>query len=626
MEEPTREGTPRRRVPTRLHVPSPVRAALVPTAIPAPALAELLEELDSGNITDKDTLHRSKLQLARRHRLPKVPSDSDIYHALDTDAAKRHRVLLRKKATRTLSGVAIVTLQASPAGCPHGTCIFCPGGPDVGTAQSYTGEEPAALRARQHAYDPYAQTAARLDALRATGHDTDKVDLIIQGGTFPARDEDYQRWFIKRSLDAMNDAAIAWPRDKDAHPGAADLQHAQQQNETAPARLVGLTVETKPDWWQTTHVDLALSYGATRVEIGVQTLDEAILKRTNRGHTLQDTVDATKNAKDAGFKLVHHLMPGLPGSDVEKDLQTGIELFADADHRPDMLKIYPTLVVPGTPLSRLHERGEYATLDTEDAARLIARLKRTLPPYVRIQRIDRDIPTTLISGGVDRSNLRELAHDALRREYQERCRCVRCREVGISRRVPQNGSGADIAALPEGGERLRLTDHRYRASGGEERFLAIEAVHDGALMGYLRLRRLAGPHRTELATGDAMIRELKVPGTVVPLGNRDETASQHRGFGARLVQEATRIAAGEWSSPRLHVIAGVGVKPYYRRLGFRDHGVYLSAPPDEVAAGIERVIGTAAPIERAWSHAWDLDRHPRPAKDRQSEPVPARAP
>lgn len=612
---PVKQEAPPRRNPRGLHVPRPIQDLPAPTLLPPAAIAELLEVLDGGEIRAKEELHRFKIKLARRHRLPKVPSDSDIYACLPADAAKRHRVLLRKKATRTLSGVAIVTLQASPAGCPHGTCIFCPGGPDVGTAQSYTGEEPAALRARQHAYDPYKQTAARLAALAATGHDTDKVDLIIQGGTFPAREPEYQRWFIKRSLDAMNDAGQPWPRDVDDHPGGATLEASQRANESAPARLVGLTVETKPDWWRPEHIDLALSCGATRVEIGVQTLDEEILRRTNRGHTMQETVTSTKNAKESGFKLVHHLMPGLPGSDLEKDLDVAKRLFAEPDHRPDMLKIYPTLVVPGTPLARMHEREEYQDLATEQAARLIAQIKRSLPPYVRIQRVDRDIPTTLITGGVDRSNLRELAEDVLRLEYGERCRCVRCREVGIERR---NAAVADPDAEAE---ELLLVDHRYMANGGEERFLSIEAVSDGALLGYLRLRRLADPHREELAAGDAMIRELKVPGTVVPIGGRDTQASQHRGLGARLVKEATRVAA-EWEAPRLHVIAGVGVKPYYRRLGFQDHGVYLAAKPDAVRAGVERVLPKADAIERAWDRPWDLDRHARPACERQVPGVP----
>jgi elongator complex protein 3 len=598
---------------TRLHTPRPVQDRPAPVPIPEAALADLLDALESGELQDKQALHNYKLRLARKHRLVKVPSDSDLMAALPKDAATKHRALLRKKLTRTLSGVAIVTLQASPAGCPHGTCIFCPGGPDVGTAQSYTGEEPAAMRARQHFFDPYAQTASRLAALQSTGHDTDKVDLIIQGGTFPAREADYQIWFIKRALDAMNDAALPWPRDKDAHPGASTIQQAQKTNEEAPARLVGLTVETKPDWWLRPHVDLALTYGATRVEVGVQTLDEEVLHRTNRGHTMAHTIESTKNAKEAGFKLVHHLMPGLPGSDLEQDLDNAVRLFSQPDHRPDMLKIYPTLVVPGTPLSRLHERGEYEALGTEDAARLIARIKRTLPPYVRIQRVDRDIPTTLISGGVDRSNLRELAHDALRIEYGERCLCVRCREVGIHRRTTGTPDPQE--------EELCVSDHTYQASDGEERFLAIESRHDGALMGYLRLRRLADPHREELQAGDAMIREVKVPGTIVPIGARDTTAAQHRGFGARLVHEAARIANEEWDAPRLHVIAGVGVKPYYRRLGFHDNGVYLSAPPRAVDEGTAPSLPRPE-VPRAWDHAWDLDRHPRPASERQKEPVP----
>ncbi|MBW3582480.1 MAG: tRNA uridine(34) 5-carboxymethylaminomethyl modification radical SAM/GNAT enzyme Elp3 [Euryarchaeota archaeon] len=559
-----------------LHVPRPVLEGPRQVHLPPAVVVEVLDALDSGLLVDKESLHRFKIRLARQHRLSKVPSDADLLAALPEDARLRHRDLLRKKATRTLSGVAIVTIQSSPESCPHGTCVFCPGGPDVGSAQSYTGEEPAALRARAHAFDPYAQTASRLDALKATGHDIDKVDLIIQGGTFTARDLDYQEWFVKRAMDAMNDAALGWDPTIGARPGPLTLDETKQRNETAPARCIGLTVETKPDWWKEEHIDIALNYGATRVELGIQTVDDEILRRTNRGHDTQESKDSTRRAKDAGFKVCHHLMPGLPGSDPEKDVASGHALFSDPEYRPDMLKVYPTLVMPGTPLAVMHDAGRYQALGTDEAARVIARIKMALPPYVRVQRVDRDIPTTLIQGGVDKSNVRQLAHKVLE-EMGEHCRCVRCREVGHLRR----DAGPHHAMVKDAYQagRLVLRDLRYEASGGEERFLSVEDEADDAIFGYLRLRRLHAPHRPELRPGDAMVREVKVPGQVVPVGTEAGRA-QHRGLGTRLCIEAARITHEEWGTERLFVIAGIGVKPYYRRLGFTDDGVYLRATTD----------------------------------------------
>lgn len=618
--EPERLRQPKGRR-TGLHQPSVLREK-APRLILAPeVIARFVAALDGGDIVDKGDLHKFKLSLAREYKLPKVPSDADLLFALPDDAAARHRTLLRMKATRTLSGVAIVTVQASPEHCPHGTCTFCPGGPDVGSAQSYTGEEPAALRARQHAFDPYAQTASRLASLKETGHDIDKVDLIIQGGTFPARDPAYQTWFVQRCLDAMNDADLGWDPDVGPRPESVDIETAKAINETAPARCIGLTVETKPDWWRIPHIDRALEYAATRVEIGVQTVFDDVLRATNRGHTILDTVESTREAKDAGYKIVYHLMPGLPGSTPERDLESARAVFEDPAFRPDMIKIYPTLVMPGTPLAVMHSRGDYVALPTDAAAEIVAEVKRLLPPYVRVQRVDRDIPTTLVAAGVDKSNLRQIAQKVLAERHGEVCKCVRCREVGHLRRAKDAHATIDADAFDA--RDLVLTDYRYAASGGEERFLALEDRDDGALFGYLRLRHVHDPHRPELRDGDAMIREVKVPGTVVPVGADDETKAQHRGVGARLVAEAARIAVEEWETSRLFVIAGVGVKPYYRRLGFKDDGVYLRADVSMEGPHHGLAITTSvADVPRAWPQAWDLDRSPRPASARQTDPVP----
>ncbi|HLE97628.1 MAG TPA: elongator complex protein 3, partial [Candidatus Thermoplasmatota archaeon] len=458
--------------------------------IPPAVARELLERILAGEARTKADLQRLKLEACRRHRFGKIPSDPDLLAFARPEERARLVPFLRIKPTRSLSGVAIVTVQSSPIFCPHGTCTFCPGGPTRGTAQSYTGHEPAALRAAQHGFDARGQVENRLHALHATGHPVDKVDAIIQGGTFPARDEAYQVAFVAGMLEAMNDFSPdddVGRRDRALGRGAgngngsggedgsgsgtgggldawARLRAAQDANEVAAARMIGLTIETKPDWALPRHCDLMLDLGATRVEIGAQTLFDDVLAATNRGHTVADTVASFRAAKDAGLKLCAHVMPGLPGSDAARDLATFRGLFEDPAFRPDMLKVYPTLVVPGTALHRAWQRGEFRPLGDAEAAEIVAEAKALVPPWCRIQRVDRDIPTPQIAAGVKRTNLRELATEALARRGG-RCRCLRCREAGHAAR--REGWSAGDGAW-------EATATRYEASGGEEWFLARE--------------------------------------------------------------------------------------------------------------------------------------------------------
>lgn len=527
---------------------------------------EILARVRSGDVQTKDDLHRWKMDVVRRRGAPTIPSDADLLAALDEPERGRYRELLRTKPARTLSGVAIVAVQTSPEWCPHGTCTYCPGGPPTASAKSYTGFEPAALRAGRHKHDPYAQVADRVRQLRAIGHETDKVDLILMGGTLTARDLDYQQWFAKRCYDAMNDdGKISLSRF--GTPGALTLDEAMRRNETAANRCIGLTVETKPDWCFEPHLDVVLGFGATRVELGVQTTYDEVLDRVHRGHTVADTIRATQLVKDAGLKLVYHMMPGLPGNDPARDAESFRRIFQDADFRPDMIKIYPTLVLPGTQLHEEWRRGDYRPYTTDEAARVIAEAKRLVPPWVRIQRVDRDIPTPLLSAGVDKSNLREIALKLLREEYGTTCRCIRCREVGF--REQKDGAPTEPANVE-----LVRTD--YDASGGRETFLSLEDTARDVIYAYLRLRRPHRPHRDELTTPHAMVRELKVHGRMVSLGGHEPHATQHRGYGQRLLEEAARLTFDEWGLETLFVLSGVGVKEYYRRLGYRDDGAYLA--------------------------------------------------
>lgn len=544
--------------------------------LPASVARELLDRLLAGEGRTKAALQKLKQDAARRHKLRRMPSDPDLLAHARPEERALLEPWLRIKATRSISGVAILTVQSPPEACPHGTCTFCPGGPRFGTAQSYTGREPAALRAAQAGFDPYVQAAGRLAALHGTGHHVDKVDVIMQGGTFPARDAEAQREFVAGVLEAMNDYDAGAKREareasgisssrSSSHPSAlARLLDAQLANESAASRMIGLTVETKPDWGLEPHADVMLDLGVTRVEVGVQTLDDGVLAAVNRGHTVADTIRSFRALKDAGFKLCAHVMPGLPGADDAKDLATFERLFADPDFRPDMLKIYPTLVVPGTPLHRQWERGDYVPLSDEKAAALVARAKTLVPPWCRIQRVDRDIPTPMIAAGVMKLNLRELAWAEMRANGW-RCRCLRCREAGhAARRGGFAASDLDLA----------LTTTRYASSGGEEVFLAFEEAERDAVAGYARIRA-PSPHawRGE-AAGAWILRELKVVGLEVPLGERREGGLQHGGLGRRLLAEAERLAA-EAGARKMLVTAGVGVRAYYAKHGYVRDGPYM---------------------------------------------------
>ena len=380
---------------------------------------DLINTLLTNKIQTKEQIHKTKIILCKKYGINTVPPDSEILQRLPQTIEPDHpiRLLLQKKPMRTISGVAIIAVMTSPTPCPHGRCTPCPGGPDHHTPQSYTGQEPAALRASLHNFDPYQQTKKRLTQLQTIGHPTDKIDLIIMGGTFTARPPSYQQWFIKRCLDAINNTE------------SPTLKDAQQYNETAANRCIGLTIETRPDWFRLNHIDQSLSNGATRVELGVQTINDTHLYNIKRGHTVTDTIQATQTAKNAGFKICYHIMPGLPGSTPEQDLDTIKTIFSDQRFQPDMLKIYPTLIIENTELYDQWKQGHYLPLTTPEAIKLIAQMKTYIPEWVRIQRIQRDVPAQLIQSGVTKSNLRQWVLDELHTQ-NKKCRCIRCREIG----------------------------------------------------------------------------------------------------------------------------------------------------------------------------------------------------
>lgn len=500
---------------------------------------EIIDAVKSGAVRDRDQLQNLKLKLCKKYGLDDVPPNSDILAEVAPEDRRLLTPFLIKKPTRTISGVAVVAVMTSPHDCPHGRCAFCPGGVQNGSPQSYTGKEPAARRAGRNSFDPWSQVTDRVTQLSEIGHKTDKIDLIIMGGTFTSRDPEYQEWFVRRCFDALNGV------------DSETLEEAQRLNETSEHRCVGLTVETRPDVFTDEQIDRVMSYGATRVELGVQILDDGVLAGVDRGHGVAEVAACTRRCKESGLKICYHIMPGLPGSSPDKDMECFRRVFDDPDFRPDMLKFYPALVVEGTRLYDMWRAGEYSPYLEDTAVDLLSRMKQTVPEYVRIQRIQRDIPVTEISAGIRKSNIRQLVADHMR-ENSMQCRCIRCREVG-HRGVVLDDPG-----------RVTLKDTVYEASSGTEHFIALE--YEDSIVGYVRLR-LDG---NEAAT----IRELKVFGKVASIGDDGEDW-QHRGFGRELVAEAERIAR-ESGRARIRVTSGVGVRGYYRSLGFGYDPPYMA--------------------------------------------------
>ena len=499
----------------------------------ASGLRSIAEAVLEGKIADEAALEAAKKRLSAQLGLASLPSNADIL-CQAKDGEREALKMLVRKPTRTLSGVAVIAAMTSPARCPHGTCVPCPGGILNLSPQSYTGKEPAALRACQHRFDPYDQVTARLGQLDEIGHSLDKSELIIMGGTITSRPLGYQNWFVKRCLQAMND----FP----GGPGISGWQSFREvarANESALVRNVGTTFETRPDWCRPDQIKEMLCLGGTKVELGVQSLDDELLAKMKRGHTVEEIAGASANLREAGLKVGYHMMPGLPGSSPVRDLEVFRDLFSDSRFRPDYLKIYPTLVIEGTELYRQYLRGEYTAVGDDDAAELVSRIKEILPRYVRLQRVQRDIPSPLIVAGVKKSNLRQLARQRLE-ERGSSCQCIRCREAGL-RRVVQ--------AEP------RLKHESYIASGAKEHFLSFE-TEDDVLVGFLRLR---------LSTS-ARIRELHVYGPMVPIGSRKD-GWQHRGYGSRLVDEAEKLAF-EAGYSQIDVTSGIGARGYYRRRGY----------------------------------------------------------
>ncbi|MFO7872523.1 MAG: tRNA uridine(34) 5-carboxymethylaminomethyl modification radical SAM/GNAT enzyme Elp3 [Candidatus Undinarchaeales archaeon] len=503
----------------------------------------------------KKDLSRPKFQKLKReigskYGLKKIPKNSEILKSAKGDEKEKLKPLLLKKPTRSISGVSVVAVMTPPADCPHGKCLYCPQGPEA--PQSYTGEEPAALRGRRNEFSGYSQVRNRLEQLKAVGHPTDKIELIIMGGTFPARPFEEQKEFLKNCFEGLADKKFK------------SFEDAKKEVQKIEARPIGITFETRPDYAKEKEINNMLELGGTRVELGVQNPDDEIYEKVERGHSVSDIVESTQLLKDSGFKINYHLMPGLPGSSKEDDLKMFKNIFENSNFKPDMIKIYPTLVMEGTKLYNSWKKGEYEPLTSEKATDLVAEMKEIVPRWVRIMRVQRDIPANLISAGVKKSNLRQLAKKVMKRKGIE-CSCIRCREVG--HKIRKEG---------EEPEEIEIRNEKYEASGGTEFFISAEDFEKDILIGYIRLRIPSGKYfRPEINENTALIRELHVYGSEVLIGNEAENLEyQHLGYGEKLLKKAEKTAL-ENGKTEILILSGLGVREYYEKFGYRKKGPYM---------------------------------------------------
>ena len=521
------------------------------------ACEAIAKEVQQRNDLSAKAILKIIRRISSRYYLNKLPKNEDIIKYLSDES--HYRNLLKVRPTKSASGVIVVAVMPKPFGCPHGRCIYCPGGIEYNTPPSYIGSEPVTKTAQKFDYDPYNQIQSKINQLYSKGHNLGKVEVVIVGGTFPFMPLEYQKEFVKSCFDALNGSR-----------SSSNLQEAINANENASIRCVGLTVETKPDYGKRQHIDLMLELGVTRIEIGVQTLREEIYHAINRGHSLDDVRQSFQIAKDSGYKIVAHMMPGLPNSSVKKDIDDFRTLFEDPTFRPDMLKIYPTLVIQGTALHKLHQDGRYQAYCNDDLIEVLIAVKKMVPPWVRIMRIQREIEYNDIIAGPKSGNLRQILLQKLR-ERGLKCRCIRCREVGLQRRHLLDTE-------------IKMNRIDYYASKGHEVFLAFESLDKSVILGFLRLRKISNPHRNELKGEDnsdtaAIVRELHVYGQMLNVGDKKQQIDisyQHQGYGFRLMQEAERIAKDEFKVKRLSVISAVGTREYYRRMGYALNGPYVS--------------------------------------------------
>ncbi|HDP73851.1 MAG TPA: tRNA uridine(34) 5-carboxymethylaminomethyl modification radical SAM/GNAT enzyme Elp3 [Candidatus Woesearchaeota archaeon] len=557
--------------------------------------SELAERILSGEELSEKKLNNLKIELARKHSVKKLPTNIEILMNADDSMYDVLRKRIITKPTRSLSGVAPCAVMTKPAKCPHGKCIYCPGGVESffgNVPQSYTGKEPATMRAIRNNFDPYFQVFNRLEQYAVMGHEFQKIELIVMGGTFPALSWQYQKRFVAYCLKALNDFSRLFMRkgkldiarfrgffelpgdvgDKDRvkkiHArlrkikGSALLEKEQEYNDKKSyVNCVGLTIETRPDFGFKEHGLRMLSLGATRVELGVQSISDKTLMLVERGHSVNDTIRSTKELKNLGFKINYHFMLGLPGSSEKHDKEQLLRLFSEPEFKPDMLKIYPTLVTKGTKLYEMWKQGQYRAITNESASRILNEALPKLPRYVRVMRIQRDIPGNVIEAGVTITNIRQVLTDG---GIGKRSREIRSREAGRIQKSSEE---------PQQSEKKEMYCQEYSASGGKEYFISMESQNRSIIFGFCRLRIQEEKSLGTAEKKTALVRELHVYGKASGIGKKE--IIQHQGIGKALLGEAEKVSKIKGASG-IKVISGIGAREYYRRLGYRKSGSYMA--------------------------------------------------
>ncbi len=518
----------------------------------------IIQRLIKDKAKTADDLALIKRQIAKELNasLPTNVKLLAVYHNLLQEKritkSETLEKLLIKRNIRSLSGVVVVSVLTKPYPCP-GKCIYCP--TEKGIPKSYLSGEPAVERAKALKYNPYLQTRIRIDSLTKQGHPIDKIELRIIGATWSAYPEQYRIWFITECFRAANEFLSIKKQPKKA--SWQELRKEQKKNEKTKCRLVGISIETRPDSLNLKEIIRLRKLGVTMVEIGVQTIFDDVLKKCQRGHLVEETIIASKLLKNAGFKVMYQMMPNLPGSNLKKDLTCFETLFADSKFKPDWLKIYPCLVCKGSKLYQLWKKKKYYPYSDKELTELLIKIKKIIPPWVRLSRLIRDIPAFQIEAGCKISNLREIIQKRFKEEGL-RCSCIRCREVK-EKYNPQ--------------EKIYLFRQDYDASEGKEIFLSFENKKKTKLFAYLRLR--ISSNMLPVLKNAAIVRELHTFGQMVPLGKKASVA-QHKGLGKKLLKEAEKISSKEYSLNKIVVISGIGARDYFRKQGYRLKDEYMA--------------------------------------------------
>ena len=548
-----------------------------------------IQELIKNRIKTPAGLAAIKRKMAKKYKVPCLSnikilkSYRELVKKKKIKRSKKIENLLRTRPIRSLSGIVNVSVLTKPYPCP-GKCLYCP--LERGMPKSYLSGEPAAERAKRLKFNPYLQVKKRIEMLKNEGHPTDKIDLRIIGGTWSYYPKNYQVWFIKECFRACN-GFNRTKKSKIKNPYKAEpsgfrqksklqikiqkLEKIQKRNEKAKSRITGISVETRPDFINERGVKFMRELGITRVELGVQSVFDDVLKLNLRGHGVREIILATKILKDAGFKICYQVMPNLLGSDLERDEKMFKGLFSNSNFSPDYLKIYPCALLKETPLYKWYLKGKYKPYSKEELIDLTKKIKLKIPYYVRIQRITRDIPSQyIIEGGAKISNLRQIVQEKMKNENLK-CKCIRCREIR-EKYDPK--------------EKVYLFRKDYKASEGKEIFLSFENKNRTKLFSFLRLRiPLKGHNRVTTVTkvcpillvlkNAALIREIQTFGEVVPPQQIWWGAPQHRGFGKKLIKEAEKIVKKEFGLKKIAVISGIGVRNYFSKLKYELRETYM---------------------------------------------------